>query len=507
MSAGDAPRHHLHPLELIAVSWRTARMEPARVIVPGLVIFGLDAIQGTFYTEVAVDHLGVGSLIGAVLFGASALGLTFYAGMLERLVGSVERNEAPQPVTHVLRTLPWGRLLIAEGILIVLGAVASVLLIVPGLIIGTLFALVGPLINLLDSSVPDAFKRSLQLVWPHFMLVFLIITLPLALEHEVVVFVAELIPHEHIWTYCRPTWSCTIRPIRSDHPRRDRRARKHHDKRSNPTTEATQHRPKTKTHPRRPTMEETIHGTTMPVLELSLADGESVVSEAGEFSWMSDAVQMATNTGGGMGGKGLMGAVKRAVSGASIMMTTYTAQGGTGSIAFASKVPGHILPIDVAPGNEFMVHRHGFMAATPGIELSMGFQQSFRGGIFGGEGFILQKISGTGRAFVDLSGEVLVYDLAEGQTMRVHPGHAGLFQASVQFTTQKVPGLANRYMGSDGHHFAVLTGPGRIWLQSMPLPILAGVIGEYMPDRDDHRGAEGVAAGIGGAKILGDMFK
>ena len=130
-------------------------------------------------------------------------------------------------------------------------------------------------------------------------------------------------------------------------------------------------------------MEETIHGTTMPVLELSLADCESIVSEAGEFSWMSDAVQMATNTGGGMGGKGLMGAVKRAVSGASIMMTTYTAQGGAGSIAFASKFPGHILPIDVAPGNEFMVHRHGFMAATPGVELSMGFQQSFKGGIFG----------------------------------------------------------------------------------------------------------------------------
>ena len=142
-------------------------------------------------------------------------------------------------------------------------------------------------------------------------------------------------------------------------------------------------------------MEETIHGTTMPVLELSLAADEAVVSEAGEFSWMSDAVQMQTNTGGGMGGKGIMGAVKRAVSGASFMMTTYTAQGGPGSIAFASKFPGHILPIDVAPGNEFMVHKHGFMAATPGIELSMGFQQSFRGGIFGGEGFILQKVGGT----------------------------------------------------------------------------------------------------------------
>jgi hypothetical protein len=197
--SAELPRHRLHPRTLIAVSWRTARMEPARVIVPGLVIFGLDAIQGTFYTEVAVDHLGIGSVIGAVLFASSALGLTFYAGMLERLVGSVERNEPAQPVLHVLRTLPWGRLLLAEGILIVLSAVASVFLVIPGLIVGTLFALVGPLINLLDSSVIKAFRRSLQLVWPHFMLVFLIITLPLALEHEVVVFVAELIPHEHIW--------------------------------------------------------------------------------------------------------------------------------------------------------------------------------------------------------------------------------------------------------------------------------------------------------------------
>jgi hypothetical protein len=181
------------------MSWRTAKMEPARVIVPGLIIFGLDAIQGTFYTEVAVDHLGIRSVLGAALFASSALGLTFYAGMLERLVGSVERGEAAQPILVVLRTLPWGRLLLAEAILVVISAVASVALVVPGLIVGTLFALVGPLINLLGSSVPDAFRRSLQLVWPHFMLVFLIITLPLALEHEVVVFVAELIPHEHIW--------------------------------------------------------------------------------------------------------------------------------------------------------------------------------------------------------------------------------------------------------------------------------------------------------------------
>jgi uncharacterized protein (TIGR00266 family) len=251
-------------------------------------------------------------------------------------------------------------------------------------------------------------------------------------------------------------------------------------------------------------MEETIHGTVMPVLELSLQPGESVVTEVGEFSWMTDAITFTTNTGGGMGGKGVMGALKRAVAGASILMTTYTAEGGVGSISFASKLPGHIVPIDVTPGNEFMVHRHGFMAATPGIELSMGFQQSIMGGIFGGEGFILQKIGGNGRAWVDMSGEVLAFDLVAGQSMRAHPGHIGLFQASVQFSVQRVPGLANRYMGNDGHHFAVLTGPGRIWLQSMPVPILAGVIEHYMPDQhDSHSAVEGGMAG----GLLGNLLK
>jgi uncharacterized protein (TIGR00266 family) len=252
-------------------------------------------------------------------------------------------------------------------------------------------------------------------------------------------------------------------------------------------------------------MEETIHGTVMPVLELALQPGESVVSEAGEFSWMTDAIQFTTNTGGGMGGKGLMGAMKRVVGGASIFMTTYTAEGGPGSISFAAKVPGHIVPIDVAPGNEFMVHRHGFMAATPGIELGIGFQQSITGGIFGGEGFILQKIGGSGRAFVDLSGEVLAYDLVAGQTMRVHPGHVGLFQSSVGFTVLRVPGMMNRYMGRDGHHFAVLTGPGRIWLQSMPVTILAGALEPYLSD-DRHPAEAGGAAGAA-AGLLGNLLK
>jgi hypothetical protein len=194
----DAGRHRLHPFELVAMAWRTARAEPARVVVPALVIFCLDAFAGTLYTVVAVDRLGWESLAGAFVFGASSLGLTFYSGMLERLVGSVERGEPAQPIGQVLRTLPWLRLIVAEAFLVVVGAVAALLVIVPGLVLDTLFALVGPVINLLDLSVPQALRRSVRVVWPHFVLVFCMISLPLAIEHELIVLVADLVPHENV---------------------------------------------------------------------------------------------------------------------------------------------------------------------------------------------------------------------------------------------------------------------------------------------------------------------
>jgi hypothetical protein len=191
-------RHPLHPIELLMMAWRTARLEPARVIVPALVIFGLDAFQSTWFTEISVDHLGLESISTAVFFGVSTLGLTFYSGMLERLVGAVERNQMPQPVSRVLATLPWFRLLLAELLLVVLSAFFTLFLVVPGLVVGTLTALVGPLINLLDSSVPDAFRRSIRLVWPNFWLVLVMVTIPLTVEHEIVVLIADLVPKESI---------------------------------------------------------------------------------------------------------------------------------------------------------------------------------------------------------------------------------------------------------------------------------------------------------------------
>lgn len=197
MRRRDRPvRHELHPLELLAMAGRTLRAEPARVVVPALVIFSLDALQGTIFTQLAVDHLGLESVAFAFVYGASTLGLTFYSGMLERMVGAVERNEVPQPVGEVLRTLPWFRLLMADVVLLVVGSVAALLVVLPGLVLDTLFALVGPLINLLGCTVRQAFRRSVLLVWPHFVLVFCFIAIPLALEHEVLVLVHERLPHE-----------------------------------------------------------------------------------------------------------------------------------------------------------------------------------------------------------------------------------------------------------------------------------------------------------------------
>jgi uncharacterized protein (TIGR00266 family) len=221
-----------------------------------------------------------------------------------------------------------------------------------------------------------------------------------------------------------------------------------------------------------------IKGSTMPVLEVQLEDRESVVSMHGELSWMTANVHMSQTT---KGGGGLFGTLKRAVGGAGIFLTQYQAKGGEGLVAFASKVPGHIVPVDVAPGQHFMVHRHGWLAGTPGVSASVGFQHSFRGGLWSGDGFVLQKLEGQGRAWIELSGELSLYNLGPGQTMLVHPGHVGMFEDQVRFKMTMVPGIANKVFGRDGYQLVALTGPGQIWLQSLPLPNLAHALEPYLP--------------------------
>jgi uncharacterized protein (AIM24 family) len=157
----------------------------------------------------------------------------------------------------------------------------------------------------------------------------------------------------------------------------------------------------------------------------------------------------------------------------------------------------------VGPGAEYLVHRHGFLAGTPGVEVSAGFQQSFRAGIFAGEGFVLHRLGGQGRAWAELSGHVIPHELVAGQSLRVHPGHVGMFRTSLSFQVVRVPGVANRYFGGDAHYFAELSGPGTVWLQSMPLPQLAASLVPYLPTAQDR--PEPVEGGLVGG-IMGDML-
>ena len=250
-------------------------------------------------------------------------------------------------------------------------------------------------------------------------------------------------------------------------------------------------------------MQARIQGTTMPVLEVDLQPNESVFSEAGELSWMTGSIQMTTHTQMG-GGGGLFGVLKRVAGGGSIFMTEYRATGASGELAFATKLPGHIVPVEVSPGHEYMVDRHGFLCATPQIQIGVGFQQSLGAGIFGGDGFLLQKLSGQGTAWLGLSGELVVRDLGPGETLRVHPGHVGAFQASVSFQITTVPGIKNMIFGGDGIFLVSLTGPGRIWLQTLPIAKLAHAIEKYLPREASRQTVEGgVVGGLVGSILEG----
>ncbi|MHB1497999.1 MAG: AIM24 family protein [Acidimicrobiales bacterium] len=247
-------------------------------------------------------------------------------------------------------------------------------------------------------------------------------------------------------------------------------------------------------------MQAQVKGSTMPVLEMVLDPGEVIVSDHGELSWMTPNMQMTQTANVGQS-TGLLGGLKRALGGASILLTGYQATGGPGMVAFAAKVPGHIFPLEVAPGQGYLVHHHGWVCGTEAVTPSVGFNQGLGGMLFGKEGFVLQRLEGSGTAWVELSGEVTTYDLAAGQSLMVHPGHVGVFHETVSFQMTRVQGIANRYFGADGHWLVALTGPGRVWLQSMPLPVLAASLRPYIGE--ERSAAEGGLVGGVLGNVLG----
>ena len=216
-------------------------------------------------------------------------------------------------------------------------------------------------------------------------------------------------------------------------------------------------------------MQYEIKGTPLPVVICNVQAGETMITERGSMSWMSPNMKMETSTNGGLGK-----AMGRMVSGDSIFQNRYTAMGGPGMIAFASSFPGSILPFQITPDHPMVVQKSGFLASEAGVELSMHFRKKLGAGFFGGEGFIMQRLSGHGMAFVEIDGAVIEYYLAPGQPLIVDTGYVAAMEASVQMDIQSVGGAKNMLLGGEGFFNTVLTGPGKVYLQTMPVSNLAG---------------------------------
>lgn len=219
-----------------------------------------------------------------------------------------------------------------------------------------------------------------------------------------------------------------------------------------------------------------IVGEPMPVAVCTLADGESVVCEGGSMSWMTPNLEMQTSGGGSLGK-----AFSRMMSREAIFQNVYTARGGEGMIAFASSFPGSIRAIRITPDKPVIAQKSAFLASEPGIELSIHFQKRLGAGFFGGEGFIMQKISGDGVAFIEIDGTAMEYELAAGQQMVVDTGYLAMMDASCTMDIQSVKGLKNKLFGGESFFNTVITGPGRIVLQTMPINGFAGAIASVMP--------------------------
>ncbi len=211
-----------------------------------------------------------------------------------------------------------------------------------------------------------------------------------------------------------------------------------------------------------------IKGNPFGVAVCTLASGESMKTESGSMVWMSSNMQMSTNAGGGVGK-----AFGRLFSGEKMFQNVYTAQGGTGSIAFGASFPGEVRAIEITPSHPIVVQKTGFLAAEMGVELSVHFNHRASGGFFGGEGFIMQKLSGNGIAFVELDGSIVEYELGAGEQMIVDTGNLAMCDATVEIEAKTIKGVKNVLFGGEGLFNTVVTGPGRIWLQTMPISSFA----------------------------------
>jgi uncharacterized protein (TIGR00266 family) len=225
-------------------------------------------------------------------------------------------------------------------------------------------------------------------------------------------------------------------------------------------------------------MEYKIRGTTMQVVDVELKEGESVYTESGGMTWMSPNIDMKTDTKGG-----IMKGLGRMLSGESFFMTTYTCKQGNGLISFANEFPGKVIEMDLKAGESIIAQKDAFMFAQSSVTLEMHFRKKLGAGLFGGEGFIMQKLTGPGKLFLELAGEITEYNLQQGQTLLIDPGHIGAMEPSVAFDVKMMSGIKNMLFGGEGLFLAEVSGPGKVWLQSMTINNLAQKIMSTVPKK------------------------
>lgn len=223
-------------------------------------------------------------------------------------------------------------------------------------------------------------------------------------------------------------------------------------------------------------MKTEILGGSLPVVVCKMEKGEEIYTETGGMAWMSDGMKMTTNTNGG-----IMKGIGRAFAGESIFMNTYTAEADNTEIAFASSFPGEILEFDLKEGEEIIAQKRAFLCAEKTVNMAMHFRKKLGAGFFGGEGFIMQKLSGHGKVFIEIDGAVVKKELAEGETLKVDNGYVAAMTSNVALDITTVKGLKNIVFGGEGLFLTTVKGPGTVWLQSMPISKLAGTIYSTMP--------------------------
>ena len=217
-----------------------------------------------------------------------------------------------------------------------------------------------------------------------------------------------------------------------------------------------------------------ITGGSFPVVVCHLENGEKMITESGSMVWMTPNMQMETS-GGGLGKM-----FSRAFSGENLFQNIYTAR-GSGMITFGSSFPGRIMPLEIGPGREMILQKKAFLAAEAGVSLSIHFNKKIGSGLFGGEGFIMQRLSGQGVAFAEIDGELVEYQLEAGQQLVVDTGNVAGFEPTVSMNIQQVPGLKNMVFGGEGVFNTLLTGLGKVWLQTMPISSVAMAIRPFIP--------------------------